>query len=72
MHTRWKIVQKWLSGLMRWQGPNGFIDGDTAVLPGMDGLASLLYITKHNKSGCQNFLVVDATRILYPRPRANM
>ena len=60
LDAHWKVVQKWLAGLMRWQGADELIAEEMAVLPGMDELAALLYITKHNKSGDYDLLVVDA------------
>ena len=60
LDIHWKTVQQWLSALMRWQGADEVVAEELAVLPGMDELASLLYITRHNKSGDYDLLVVDA------------
>ncbi len=56
----WRTVQDWLTALMRWQGMDEVVAEELAVLPGMDELVSLLYITRYNRSGEYDVLVVDA------------
>ena len=60
LDIHWKTVQEWLSALMRWQGADEVLAEELAVLPGMEELASLLYVVRHNNSGHYDLLVIDA------------
>ncbi len=58
METYWSTVQGWLTALMRWQGMDEVVAEETAVLPGMEELMGLLYITRHYDAG-YDLLIVD-------------
>ena len=60
LNIHWKTVQEWLSALMRWQGADEVVAEELAVLPGMEELASLLYVVRHHHSGDYDLLVIDA------------
>ncbi|MBI3954240.1 MAG: ArsA family ATPase [Chloroflexi bacterium] len=59
MERRWDTVQSWLSALLSWRGMNEVVAEELAVLPGMEELASLLYITEYYDRGDFEVLVVD-------------
>jgi arsenite-transporting ATPase len=55
----WRKVQEWLTALLRWQGLDEIVAEEMAVLPGMEELVALLYITRYNRQGDYDLLVVD-------------
>ena len=55
----WGIVQEWLTALLVWQGMREMEAEEIAVLPGMEELASLLWITRNYESGNFDVVVVD-------------
>ena len=57
--VHWKAVREWLSALMRWQGVDGVVAEELAVLPGMEEMVSLLYINHYYEQGGYDLLVVD-------------
>ena len=59
LDIQWRTVQKWLTALMRWQGADEVVAEELAVLPGMEKLASLLYITRYYTSKEYDLLVID-------------
>src|SRR4051812_48355690 len=60
LRTHWGIVQEWLEALMAWRGMDSIVADEMAILPGMDELANLLWITQHHDSGKYDTIVVDA------------
>ncbi len=55
----WGIVQEWLTALLVWQGMQEMEAEEVAVLPGMEELANLLWITRNYESGKFDTVVVD-------------
>jgi arsenite-transporting ATPase len=55
----WGIVQEWLTAFLVWQGMREMEAEEIAVLPGMEELASLLWITRNYESGKFDVVIVD-------------
>ena len=55
----WGIVQEWLTALLVWQGMREMEAEEVAVLPGMEELANLLWITRNYESGKFDTVIVD-------------
>ncbi len=55
----WATVRDWLVALLRWQGVDQIVADELAVLPGMEELVGLLYITRYHDSGQYDVLIVD-------------
>jgi len=60
MDQYWGQVQGYLNALFSWQGMDGLVAEETAVLPGMEELASLMQITALADSGEYDVIVIDA------------
>lgn len=60
MDQYWGQVQGYLNSLFSWQGMDGLVAEETAVLPGMEELASLMQITALADSGAYDVIVIDA------------
>lgn len=60
MDQYWGRVQGYLNALFSWQGMDGLVAEETAVLPGMEELASLMQITSLADSGKYDVIVIDA------------
>ncbi len=56
----WGTIQDYVSSLLRWRGLDDVLAEEMSVLPGMDELASLLWIAEHHDSGQYDLIVVDA------------
>jgi len=57
--AQWGILQKWLKVLMEWRGIDEVLAEEMALLPGMDELASLLYLLNYYDSGEYDVIIVD-------------
>ncbi|MBI4233781.1 MAG: ArsA family ATPase [Chloroflexi bacterium] len=55
----WSTVRDWLAALMQWQGIDEVVAEELAVLPGMEELVGLLYITRYYEAGPYDVLIVD-------------
>lgn len=60
MDQYWGRVQGYLNALFSWQGMDSLVAEETAVLPGMEELASLMQITSLADSGKYDVIVIDA------------
>ncbi len=60
VNEHWGTIQQWLASLLSWRGLKDVVAEDMAFLPGMEELASLLYISNYAKSGNYDTLVVDS------------
>lgn len=60
MDQYWGRVQGYLNALFAWQGMESLVAEETAVLPGMEELASLMQITYLADSGDYDVIVIDA------------
>jgi arsenite-transporting ATPase len=59
INAQWGILQKWIKVLMEWRGMDEVLAEEMALLPGMDELASLLYLLNYYDSGKYEVIVVD-------------
>jgi arsenite/tail-anchored protein-transporting ATPase len=59
MDQYWGRVQGYLQALFAWQGMDSLVAEETAVLPGMEELASLMQITALADSGQYDVIVID-------------
>lgn len=55
----WGTLQDWLKVLMAWRGLDEVVAGEMAVLPGMEELAGLLYLTNYCNNGEYDVIIVD-------------
>ena len=53
------VIQEWMHALFAWRGLDDVMAEELAVIPGMDELASLLWIAEHHDSGNYDTIVVD-------------
>ena len=60
MDKYWGRVQAYLNAVFAWQGMEGLVAEETAVLPGMEELASLMQITSLADSGDYDVIIIDA------------
>lgn len=56
----WSTIQQYVVTLFSWHGLDEVMAEEMSVLPGMDELASLLWIADHNDQGRYDVIVVDA------------
>src|SRR5262245_8896633 len=59
MDQYWGRVQNYLHSIFAWQGMDSLVAEETAVLPGMEELASLMQITALADSGEYDVIVID-------------
>jgi len=59
MEKYWSTVQDYFTALLAWRGMDELIAEETAVLPGMEELASLLQVVGHHDSGNYDVIIVD-------------
>ena len=59
MKNWWGVVQEWLTALLVWQGMQEMEAEEVALIPGMDELANLLWITRNYGSGDFDVVIVD-------------
>ncbi|MDY6917451.1 MAG: TRC40/GET3/ArsA family transport-energizing ATPase [Chloroflexota bacterium] len=59
METYWRDIEDWMSALMAWRGMEQIVADELAILPGMEELANLLYITNYYYGGDFDVVVVD-------------
>ncbi len=57
--VHWGTLQAWLRALMAWRGMDEIIADEMAVLPGMEELAGLLYLTNYYESSAYDVIIVD-------------
>lgn len=57
--AQWGILQEWIKVLMEWRGMDEVLAEEMALLPGMDELASLLYLLNHYEGGEYEVIIVD-------------
>jgi arsenite-transporting ATPase len=56
----WGTIQAYVSSVLQWRGLDAVMAEEMSVLPGMDELASLLWIAEHHDRGEWDLIVVDA------------
>jgi len=57
METHWKTIQRYISALLAWRGMDEMTAEEIAVLPGMEELASLLYVIHYE--GHYDVIIMD-------------
>ncbi len=60
MEKHWGELQSYLGALMAWRGVDELIAEETAVLPGMEEMASLLQIVGYYDGGDYDVIIIDA------------
>jgi arsenite-transporting ATPase len=55
----WGTIQRWLQSVFSWEGLDAVMADEMAVLPGMDELASLLWILDHLQAQRYDVVIVD-------------
>ncbi len=60
IETYWGTIQSYVSSVLQWRGLDTVVAEEMSVLPGMDELASLLWIAEHHDRGDYDLIVVDA------------
>ncbi len=56
----WGTIQSYVASVFQWRGLDEIMAEEMTVIPGMDELASLLWIAEHHDSGEYDVVVVDA------------
>ncbi|HZC31166.1 MAG TPA: TRC40/GET3/ArsA family transport-energizing ATPase [Gaiellaceae bacterium] len=56
----WGTIQAYVASVFRWRGLDEVMAEEMTVIPGMDELASLLWIAEHHDQGTYDVIVVDA------------
>ena len=56
----WGTIQSYMSSVLQWRGLDAVMAEEMSVLPGMDELASLLWIAEHHDRGQFDVIIVDA------------
>jgi arsenite-transporting ATPase len=56
----WGVIQEYVTSVFQWRGLDEVMAEEMSVLPGMDELASLLWIAEHHDKGQYDLIVVDA------------
>ena len=60
IEAHWGTIQAYVSSVLQWRGLDTVVAEEMSVLPGMDELASLLWIAEHHDRGIYDLIVVDA------------
>ena len=56
----WGTIQTYVGSVLKWRGLDAVLAEEISVLPGMDELASLLWIAEHHDRGGYEVIIVDA------------
>jgi arsenite/tail-anchored protein-transporting ATPase len=59
MQVHWDTVRSWVASMLAWRGVDEILADEMAILPGMDELASLLYIAQYYDSSDYDVILVD-------------
>ncbi len=57
--TNWGAIRKYMISILAWQGLDLVMAEELAILPGMDEISSLLYITRYQESNDYDVVIVD-------------
>jgi arsenite-transporting ATPase len=60
LETHWGVIQRYISALMAWKGMGGVVADEVAILPGMEELANLLYISRYHREKTYDVVIVDS------------
>jgi arsenite-transporting ATPase len=56
----WGAIQSYVSSVLQWRGLDTVVAEEMTIIPGMDELSSLLWISEHHDKGEYDVIVVDA------------
>lgn len=59
MESYWGTIRKFVAALLAWRGMGDIVADEVAVLPGMEELANLLYISRYQEEGNHDVVIVD-------------
>jgi arsenite-transporting ATPase len=59
MESYWGTIRKFVAALLAWRGMGDIVADEVAVLPGMEELANLLYISRYQEEGKHDVVIVD-------------
>lgn len=59
VEKHWSQIRKWLAALLVWRGMEQIVADEMAIIPGMEELANLLYISNYSDSGQYEVIIVD-------------
>jgi len=65
----WGTIQSYMSSVLQWRGLDAVMAEEMSVLPGMDELASLLWIAEHHDRGQFDVKTGEVLAGPPPRPR---
>jgi arsenite-transporting ATPase len=57
--THWETIQEWMAALLAWRGMEEIMADEMAILPGMEELANLLYISDYHDNSDYDLIVMD-------------
>jgi arsenite-transporting ATPase len=60
VRRHWGTIQQYVKSVFQWRGLDEVLAEEMTILPGMDDLASLLWIAEHHDRGEFDVIVVDA------------
>ncbi len=55
----YRVIQDWMHTLFTWRGLDDVMAEELAILPGMDELSSLFWISDHHDSGSFDTIIID-------------
>ncbi|MES0278971.1 MAG: TRC40/GET3/ArsA family transport-energizing ATPase [Dehalococcoidales bacterium] len=59
MESYWGTIRKFVAALLAWRGMEDIVADEVAVLPGMEELANLLYISRYQEEGNHDVVIID-------------
>lgn len=59
MEAHWGTIREWVMALMACQGTDEVVADELAILPGMEELATLLYIARYHDESSYQVVIVD-------------
>jgi len=59
MESYWGTISRYMSALLAWRGMDNIVADEVAVIPGMEELANLLYISRYQNEGNYDVVIID-------------
>ena len=59
LRTHWATIQEWMAALLAWRGIDEIMADEMAILPGMEELANLLYISDYHNNSDYDLIIMD-------------
>ncbi len=60
VQRHWGTIQAYMKTVFKWRGLDEIMSEELTVLPGMDELASLIWIAEHHAKGEYDVIIIDA------------